>query len=413
MERKKLKIKFVHPDLGIGGAERLVLDVAVVLFNQGHNVSFITNHCNRNHAFEEIKSGQFLVEVVGDWLPRNILGKFLAFCAYVRMIYLAFVYVFFTSESSENDVYFVDQIPVAIPILKWTKKKIVYYCHHPDLLASPKSGFFKALYRLPIDWIEYKCTAKADMLLVNSEYTASVFRATFPNITKDIKIIYPTIANSFQQMVLENNIRKPVSQLVPEMSKYKLEDVIFLSINRFHPAKNLELAINAMEILKNRLPINKFEGIYLIMAGGYDPQSSLNAEYFVKLVSLAHSKGLESKIVFIKSPSENIKVNLLIACDCLLYTPVKEHFGIVPLEAMICGKPVIACNSGGPRETIVHGENGYLCDCSEENMAEFMEKMLDKDFAKSLGEAGRKRQRENFSHDNFIENVKFVIENVN
>ena len=38
-----------------------------------------------------------------------------------------------------------------------------------------------------------------------------------------------------------------------------------------------------------------------------------------------------------------------------------EHFGIVPLEAMLAGRPVLACNSGGPVESIIHGVTGYLC----------------------------------------------------
>lgn len=37
----------------------------------------------------------------------------------------------------------------------------------------------------------------------------------------------------------------------------------------------------------------------------------------------------------------------------LLYTPANEHFGIGPVEAMVCGLPVVACNSGGPIESIV------------------------------------------------------------
>jgi alpha-1,3/alpha-1,6-mannosyltransferase len=37
----------------------------------------------------------------------------------------------------------------------------------------------------------------------------------------------------------------------------------------------------------------------------------------------------------------------------LMYTPTNEHFGIVPVEAMACGVPVLACNTGGPTETIV------------------------------------------------------------
>ncbi|CAG8757589.1 8653_t:CDS:1, partial [Cetraspora pellucida] len=46
---------------------------------------------------------------------------------------------------------------------------------------------------------------------------------------------------------------------------------------------------------------------------------------------------------------------------CLLYTPSNEHFGIVPIEAMYACLPVIACNSGGPRETVRNGITGVLC----------------------------------------------------
>ena len=37
----------------------------------------------------------------------------------------------------------------------------------------------------------------------------------------------------------------------------------------------------------------------------------------------------------------------------LLYTPENEHFGLVPVEAMACGVPVLACNSGGPMESVL------------------------------------------------------------
>lgn len=52
---------------------------------------------------------------------------------------------------------------------------------------------------------------------------------------------------------------------------------------------------------------------------------------------------------------------LLAACTVVLYTPQNEHFGIVPLEAMASGRPVVACSSGGPLESVVHGSTGMLC----------------------------------------------------
>ena len=46
--------------------------------------------------------------------------------------------------------------------------------------------------------------------------------------------------------------------------------------------------------------------------------------------------------------------------EMLLYTPENEHFGIVPVEAMHMGCLVMACDSGGPLESIVHKETGFL-----------------------------------------------------
>ena len=65
--------------------------------------------------------------------------------------------------------------------------------------------------------------------------------------------------------------------------------------------------------------------------------------------------------MFMPSISSEKKEELLAQCLCVIYTPEDEHFGIVPLEAMAAGKPVLACNSGGPVESIVDGVTGILC----------------------------------------------------
>ena len=71
--------------------------------------------------------------------------------------------------------------------------------------------------------------------------------------------------------------------------------------------------------------------------------------------------GISSEVSFLPSVSSHEKEGLLATCTCVLYTPENEHFGIVPLEAMLAGRPVLACNSGGPVESIIHGVTGYLC----------------------------------------------------
>lgn len=66
---------------------------------------------------------------------------------------------------------------------------------------------------------------------------------------------------------------------------------------------------------------------------------------------------------------------LLAAACAVVYTPTNEHFGIVPLEAMAAGRPVLACNSGGPRESVLHGSTGFLADPRAEDFARAMAKL--------------------------------------
>lgn len=414
-----LKLAFVHPDLGIGGAERLVVDVAVALKSQGVQVQFLTNHFDSSHAFDELKNGQLPVHVIGDWLPRHIFGIFQAVCAYFRMLYLSLVYCFFMRfvTADSPDVYFVDQIPMAVPILKWTGKRVIYYCHHPDLLASPEGGSLRKFYRYPLNWLEEYGTSKADVILVNSKYTKEIFLKTFTKIAKNdqtgqnLRILYPTIASSFLDDIQVAK-KRPLHEIAPEIETTKPDDVVFLSINRYHPAKQLELAIEAMAKLRDKLAPEEYHRVHLIMAGGYDPQSTINATYFRKLVNLTHQHDLIVKVVFLKSPSDKLKAELLKTADVLIYTPTNEHFGIVPLEAMAAKKAVIACNSGGPRETVDSQVTGYLCEPSADKMAECMKRCLKKEAVKKMGEKGCQRLNQLFSYEVFKKECMEIVTNL-
>lgn len=404
-----MKVAFIHPDLGIGGAERLVLDVAVALKNQNIDSVFITNHFDSTHAFEEFKNEQFPVFVIGDWIPRSIFGKFQAVFAYIRMLFLAVCYVVFCYYKHKPDLFFVDQIPMANFILKIFGHKVIYYCHHPDLLASERQNILKKIYRLPIDTLEECGTRLSDIVLVNSKYTASIFYRTFRTTKQSVEILYPTISCSYLETI-ENATPKLVSQLLPKVT-CKKNNVVYLSVNRFHPAKNLELAVQAMACLKLTLPTYDWNRIFLIVAGGYDAQNDTNKVYFNKLVKLAWDESVANKIVFLKSPSDSLKADLLLACDCLIYTPVNEHFGIVPLEAMAAGKPVIACDSGGPCETVEHNVSGFLSEPKPDAVAQYMQEFINKkELCKEMGLHGKERLHNKFSYDVFCKRVVDIVQ---
>jgi hypothetical protein len=58
MAQTKQHTVFFHPDLGIGGAERLVVDAAVALQERGHKVTIFTSHCDPRHCFDEARDGK-------------------------------------------------------------------------------------------------------------------------------------------------------------------------------------------------------------------------------------------------------------------------------------------------------------------------------------------------------------------
>ena len=118
--------------------------------------------------------------------------------------------------------------------------------------------------------------------------------------------------------------------------------------------------------------------------------------------------------------------------SAVIYTPQNEHFGIVPLEAMVAGRPVIACNSGGPvrtsfswyclaicehsgsylywreplelqRESIVDGKTGWLCEPTPEDFARSMQIVVSMTHAdrSRISKECRQHVVDNFSRDAF------------
>ncbi|KAI0231869.1 Alpha-1,3-mannosyltransferase-like protein, partial [Massospora cicadina] len=148
-----MKVCFIHPDLGIGGAERLIVDAAAGLVRNGHEVVIYTSYHDREHCFEETKDGTLDIRILGNSIfPSSMFGnRFRALLAYLRNLHLASVLV---ARDAKFDVIVVDQISTSIPILKLLEAKILFYCHFPDKLLTQRASLLKMLYRWPIDNLE-------------------------------------------------------------------------------------------------------------------------------------------------------------------------------------------------------------------------------------------------------------------
>ncbi|XP_055641251.1 alpha-1,3/1,6-mannosyltransferase ALG2 [Toxorhynchites rutilus septentrionalis] len=391
-----VRVLFVHPDLGIGGAERLVVDAALALKNKGHTVSILTNHHDPEHCFEETKDGNLAVMTVGDWIPRDIFGKFYAVCAYARMIYAAFYFTLFLSKREKYDVVFCDLISLGIPIFRMARSspKVLFYCHYPDQLLSKPGGILKRYYRMPLNFLEEVTTAQADGILVNSKFTSRVFKETFKRTSVDPDILYPSLNTKyFDETVIEEK---------DKIAGIPTENFVFLSINRYERKKNLPLALHSFQKLQSLISPQQWSKLMLVLAGGYDERVLENVEHFDELEELAEDMGLRAKVRLLRSPNDREKLFLLQRAQALVYTPENEHFGIVPLEGMYLGKPVIAANSGGPTETIINDQTGFLCEAQPDSFASAMAKLVKEDKnCVRMGEMGRKRVQQRFSFEAF------------
>lgn len=86
--------------------------------------------------------------------------------------------------------------------------------------------------------------------------------------------------------------------------------------------------------------------------------------------------------------------------------PGEEDFGIVPLEAQACGRPVVALGCGGARETVIDSETGVLVEPGEEALAKGLQRAMN-----TAWDAGRIRHHaEQFSRDRFVKEICDVID---
>lgn len=98
----------------------------------------------------------------------------------------------------------------------------------------------------------------------------------------------------------------------------------------------------------------------------------------------------------------------------LLYTPENEHFGIGPVEAMVCGVPVLACNSGGPTESVVDEDGtrtGWLRNPDPEVWASALLDIvnLSPEERAALGERAKKRAQDLFSMRAMAEHIEEAL----
>ncbi|MBD3262728.1 MAG: glycosyltransferase [Candidatus Altiarchaeales archaeon] len=168
---------------------------------------------------------------------------------------------------------------------------------------------------------------------------------------KAVEAVDKIIATSknVQQRIRKTYGRKSTLIYYPLETKkyfYRPHADYWLSVSRIDPYKRIELQLEAFR----KMPKEK-----LVVVGG----AAENLEGYLR----ALEQKAPANVEFIEAVYDKQKLtNIYSRCKGLIATAEDEDFGITCIEAMASGKPVIAPNEGGYRETVVSGETGVLID---------------------------------------------------
>ncbi len=139
-----------------------------------------------------------------------------------------------------------------------------------------------------------------------------------------------------------------------------LSGKIILNVGELLPNKNQKTAVRAMKHV-----LEKYEDATLLIAGNGSEKENLEA--------LIKSEGLEEKVKLLGYTREVNKY--MQVCDVLVACSYREGLPLNLMEAMLCGKPVVASKNRGHRELTIEGTNGYLY--SPDNDIELADKLSD------------------------------------
>jgi glycosyltransferase involved in cell wall biosynthesis len=333
-----MRLALYHPWIYLcGGAERVVAEVVA---RSRHDWVIYTHHFEPESTYPCLRSE--VVELGPPVSVRRSLSPLVRAAATMTRTRL---------PEDGSRALLVSSEGLGDLLLARTRLPAVAYCHTPlKILHDPevraelarrdptKAAVLRMLGR-PFQSADAALWRRYCHVLVNSNETRR--RVLKGRLAPDpaVEVLYPGVD------LQRYGAQFAELETVPAAQE---REPLFLVAGRMVWQKKLELAIDAMRIaiamgMKGRL----------VIAGAVDAKSR---EYVNGLK--ARAEGLP--VTFEERPTDERLIELYQEATALLFTAPNEDWGIVPLEAMASGTPVIAVASGGPCESVLHGKTGWL-----------------------------------------------------
>lgn len=361
--QESLKIAVFH-NLPSGGAKRALYGYIKYLNQSGHEVDvFIPS--TANEKFLPLKN---VASSVNEFPVKNkILGSIFPKFDYIPPLFHIYLKNIEKTEkeiaevinSKDYDVVFSeqDQYTLSPYFLKYIKKPVVYYCPQPlrndavsKVIFQNKDKSLSALairlgrnYFINKGLILDKTNASyAKYILTNSYFTHESILRSYG-------------LNSFVSYLgIDTELFKPLD--TPK-------DNFVLSVGTCTPEKGYDFIVRSLA----KIDASIRPKFVIVSNSSFEP-------FKIYLEEFAKELGVEMEIL--RSIDDKELTLLYNKAALVLYAPYLEPFGLVPIEAMGCGTPIVAVKEGGVRESVVDGKTGFLLDRDEDMFANAIIELL-------------------------------------
>lgn len=165
---------------------------------------------------------------------------------------------------------------------------------------------------------------------------------------------------------------------------------VVLQLGRMVPRKGVDTVIQGLALLRERHGI---DAELLVVGGDHEGANGRDRPELARLRLLARQLGIEAQVRFVGQQPRSALRHWFSAADVFATTPWYEPFGITPVEAMACARPVIGAEVGGIKSTVVDGVTGFLVPSRDPRALAARLAVLQADpaLARRMGEEGLRR----------------------